>query len=259
MTSKILFILECGFHFPTIQSNRMYGLKQAAAAAAAAASLSRGGPSTIDGVRGTRILLPRRSTHSLMSRTRIRTNISTLVRPRTPVPIRFAAAVAAAVPRGRCRCQCHHRFSSSSLFRSAEQRKRKKAIRRWAVKLKQQEEHHKNIQQSRKKWPFLLTQKFPPAPQHILPLTPFKTPPPDANWKVWVWLRKNAPILILNVGSICSFLSFTRSDIMELRALSVTGSLSAVLYFVSRQPAVLAPAIWASIFATTNCYMMYGV
>ena len=231
----------------------MHGLKQAAAAA----SLSRGGHSTVDGVRGTRILRPRRSMHSLMSsRTRMMT--TTLVRPRTLVPIRFAAVAAAAPPRGRCRCPCP-RFSSSSLVRSAEQRKRKKAIRRWAVKLKQQDEHHKNIQQSRKKWPFLLTQKFPPAPQHIMPLTPFKTPPPDANWKLWAWLRKNTPILILNVGSICSFLSFTRSDIMELRALSVTGSLSAVLYFVSRQPAVLAPAIWASIFATTNCYMMYGV
>merc|ERR1711862_408475 len=55
------------------------------------------------------------------------------------------------------------------------------------------------------------------------------------------------------------FISFTRSDILELRLLSITGSISAIIYFMSRKPVVLGPMIWSSIFATTNAYMVYYI
>jgi hypothetical protein len=81
-----------------------------------------------------------------------------------------------------------------------------------------------------------------------------------ARRKLKQWLKDNAGIIILNFGSIASFLSFTRTDILELRLLSITGSLSSMVYFMSRPPPiVLGPVIWSSIFAITNAYMVYYI
>jgi len=81
-----------------------------------------------------------------------------------------------------------------------------------------------------------------------------------ARRKLKQWLKDNAGVIILNLGSIASFLSFTRTDILELRLLSITGSLSSIVYFVSRPPPlVLGPVIWSSIFAATNAYMVYHI
>ena len=74
------------------------------------------------------------------------------------------------------------------------------------------------------------------------------------------WIKENAGIIILNAGSVCTLTAFTRSDILELRCLSMTGSLSSVVYFLSLPPPkVLFPAIWSGVFAMTNAYKVYFI
>jgi CRP-like cAMP-binding protein len=46
---------------------------------------------------------------------------------------------------------------------------------------------------------------------------------------------------------------FTRQDVLELRALSMTGSIASVLYFALSRPA-FAPMAWSSLFAATNAF-----
>mmetsp|Transcript_6874 Transcript_6874/g.12951 ORF Transcript_6874/g.12951 Transcript_6874/m.12951 type:complete len:525 (+) Transcript_6874:283-1857(+) len=77
---------------------------------------------------------------------------------------------------------------------------------------------------------------------------------------LWKWLKENSGIIILNLGSLCTLTAFTRSDILELRVLSMTGSISSVLYFLSLPPPkVWFPAMWSSIFAFTNAYKVYFI
>lgn len=127
--------------------------------------------------------------------------------------------------------------------------------------------------QKQAKWPKL--QKIL-TPQNIVP-KPIEMPPNlkplihaassaqkesqrKTKEKFKQWLKDNAGIIILNFGSIASFLSFTRTDILELRLLSITGSLSSVVYFASRPPPiVVGPIIWSSVFAATNAYMVYHI
>ena len=65
------------------------------------------------------------------------------------------------------------------------------------------------------------------------------------------WFQTNGPILVLNFGSVCTLVGFTRQDVLELRALSMTGSICSVLYFALSRPA-FAPMAWSSLFAATN-------
>mmetsp|Transcript_20664 Transcript_20664/g.42174 ORF Transcript_20664/g.42174 Transcript_20664/m.42174 type:complete len:469 (+) Transcript_20664:374-1780(+) len=67
------------------------------------------------------------------------------------------------------------------------------------------------------------------------------------------WFKANGAILILNFGSVCTLVGFTRQDILELRALSMTGSIASVLYFALSRPA-FAPMAWSSLFAATNAF-----
>lgn len=79
--------------------------------------------------------------------------------------------------------------------------------------------------------------------------------------KVKAWWKLNWPVLVLNFGSICSLVGFTRTDVLELRCLSVTGSLSSVVYFMS-QPAAkrsMTPIIWSLCFATVNSIKIYQI
>ena len=65
------------------------------------------------------------------------------------------------------------------------------------------------------------------------------------------WFKANGPILVLNIGSVCTLVGFTRQDVLELRALSMTGSICSVCYFALSRPA-FAPMAWSSLFAATN-------
>lgn len=74
------------------------------------------------------------------------------------------------------------------------------------------------------------------------------------------WMANNYGILILNIGSLATLTGFTRTDILELRLLSITGSLSSVIYFLTRPPPfVYGSVIWSLIFASTNAYMVYYI
>lgn len=85
-----------------------------------------------------------------------------------------------------------------------------------------------------KKQPLPDIPKLPPT--NPMP-KPFKAPPPDVlkaaveeaaslgySKSLYKWLRSNFPIMIINFGSLCTLLGFTRSDVLELRSLAITGS-----------------------------------
>lgn len=75
------------------------------------------------------------------------------------------------------------------------------------------------------------------------------------------WLSENMGVLILNSGSIATLTAFTRTDILELRILSITGSITTIFYFATRPlpGRVYAPIIWSAIFASVNAYMVYHI
>jgi len=77
---------------------------------------------------------------------------------------------------------------------------------------------------------------------------------------LWTWIKDNAGTIILNAGSICTLTAFTRSDILELRVLLMTRSLSSIIYFLSLpKPEVYFPAMWSSIFALKNAYKVFFI
>lgn len=95
------------------------------------------------------------------------------------------------------------------------------------------------------------------APKPLKPLSP--QTPSDGKTRVLTWLQANIPIVVLNFGSVCTLLAFTRSDILELRSLSVTGNLCFITYTL-RQKIILWPNIfWSSLFATVNGYKIYKI
>ena len=77
--------------------------------------------------------------------------------------------------------------------------------------------------------------------------------------RLYAWFKANLPILALNFGSMCALIGFTRSDVLELRSLSMTGSIMSVFYNFG-QPRVLWPPIaWSSLFAAVNGYKIFGI
>lgn len=73
------------------------------------------------------------------------------------------------------------------------------------------------------------------------------------------WISENAPVLIFNLGSICTLISFTRSDVLELRSLSVAGSLSFIVYNLFQQPRRLSPILWSLTFTGVNSVKIYDI
>jgi CRP-like cAMP-binding protein len=69
-----------------------------------------------------------------------------------------------------------------------------------------------------------------------------------------LWWKANWAVLVLNLGSVCSLVGFTRSDVLELRALSVTGSFASFIYFASFPAAqrALTPLLWSLTFISVN-------
>lgn len=114
--------------------------------------------------------------------------------------------------------------------------------------------------------------KLPQAGPSVTP-KPFKQvthPPPGSNQqtsgakvdftsKIEAWLRQNGPVLILNFGSVCTLMGFTRQDILELRALSMSGSLSFVVYQTFQRPIRWLPIMWSCLFSTVNAYKISSI
>ena len=81
----------------------------------------------------------------------------------------------------------------------------------------------------------------------------------DFAARLYEWWLDNWAVLVLNIGSICALVGFTRSDVIELRALNATGSLAALIYHNSLSPRRVAPMAWSFIFAAVNSWKIYQV
>lgn len=105
--------------------------------------------------------------------------------------------------------------------------------------------------------------KVPQLPQAPTTATPqaFKVVPgpkvlhpPSWEDQLRAWFKENWGVLFLNFGSICTLIGFTRSDVIELRTLSMIGSLASVAFQYSMVPRRLPPILWSSLFATVNAF-----
>jgi hypothetical protein len=73
------------------------------------------------------------------------------------------------------------------------------------------------------------------------------------KWSWKSWFNLNTPLLILNFGSMATLLGFTRSDVLELRSLALTGNCTFVIYSLLSPPPIKWPAImWSMLFASVN-------
>lgn len=111
--------------------------------------------------------------------------------------------------------------------------------------------------------PTPITPKAIQPPPNLQPLVKANVPievKKRTRRKFRQWLKENGGVIVLNIGSFCAFLSFTRSDILELRFLNLCGSAAAIFYFVTRPPPlVIAPPLWSALFLATNSYMAYHI
>ena len=73
------------------------------------------------------------------------------------------------------------------------------------------------------------------------------------------WWKENWPTLVLNFGSVATLVGFTRSDVLELRCLSVTGSMANITYQCSFTPIRQLAAGWSTIFALVNSVKIYDI
>lgn len=123
----------------------------------------------------------------------------------------------------------------------------------------------------------------PPPPQlPIIPAQPlgvpkaFKEPPPipsvvatpishqhlrsssnqqtTATWSWRSWFTLNTPLIILNFGSMATLLGFTRSDVLELRSLALTGNCTFIVYSLISPPIKWPAIMWSMLFASVNGY-----
>ncbi|KAL9188794.1 hypothetical protein ACHAXT_007172 [Thalassiosira profunda] len=132
--------------------------------------------------------------------------------------------------------------------------------------------YRRPIQKQKKKPPELI--KLPPAGPQVVP-QPFKTPPPQAaaevlaatkpagggggagqqsTWSWRSWWKLNAPLVLLNVGSLATLVGFTRADVLELRSLALTGNCTFIMYSLMSPPVRWGPIGWVSLFAGVNGY-----
>jgi CRP-like cAMP-binding protein len=108
------------------------------------------------------------------------------------------------------------------------------------------------------KKPRLKVPKLPPPPTtppksfKSMPPVPKRLHPPTLQDKAKAWWHENWGVLVLNLGSIFTLIGFTRSDIVELRGLSMTGSLSFAAYQFTVVPRRWVPILWSALFAGVN-------
>jgi len=104
-------------------------------------------------------------------------------------------------------------------------------------------------------------QTMPQALKQVEQATPGANPETSKSLytRIYEWWKQNAAVLVLNFGSVCTLVGFTKSDVLELRAYSMTGSLSSVAYFLLSSPIRWAPIAWSSLFATVNGVKIYKI
>jgi CRP-like cAMP-binding protein len=76
-----------------------------------------------------------------------------------------------------------------------------------------------------------------------------------------LWWKANWAVLVLNLGSVFTLVGFTRSDVLELRTLSVTGSCASLIYFASFPAAqrALTPLLWSLTFISVNGFKIVQI
>ena len=73
------------------------------------------------------------------------------------------------------------------------------------------------------------------------------------------WLKSNIPVLTLNVGSMLILFGFGRSDLLELRAMTMTGQITFAVYNLA-QATILWPSVaWSTLFASVNAYKIMDI
>lgn len=78
-------------------------------------------------------------------------------------------------------------------------------------------------------------------------------------WQIIKWFRKNLPVLALNFGSICILVGFARSDVLELRSLTMTGQITFALYNLGQATILWPSVLWSGIFASVNAFKIMNV
>lgn len=73
------------------------------------------------------------------------------------------------------------------------------------------------------------------------------------------WFAENWSVIVFNLGSIASLIGFTRSDVLELRVLSVTGSMTSVFYNFVQKPLRWPPIMWGLTFASVNGWKIFEI
>ena len=58
---------------------------------------------------------------------------------------------------------------------------------------------------------------------------------------------------------MCTLLAFTRSDILELRCLSVTGNFCFIVYSLSQKVVLWPNIFWSSLFGSVNGWKIYQI
>ena len=81
----------------------------------------------------------------------------------------------------------------------------------------------------------------------------------DFFQRLKMWFRENWNVMILNAGSVCTLIGFTRSDVLELRVFSATGSFASVLYSYFLVPPRYPPMLWSGLFALVNLTKIYQI
>ena len=77
----------------------------------------------------------------------------------------------------------------------------------------------------------------------------------ESAWKRFMdWMTTNAGTLLLNFGSLCTLAAFTRTDVLELRTLSTTGSICNAVYHAFNKSSNWWSVVWPGIFAGVNGY-----
>ena len=77
--------------------------------------------------------------------------------------------------------------------------------------------------------------------------------------RVHTWWNANWAVVLLHVGSICTLIGFTRTDVLELRLFSFLGNVSGLVFQIVQPTVRLVTVAWTTTFASVNGYKMVGI
>ena len=101
-------------------------------------------------------------------------------------------------------------------------------------------------------------------PKNLSPPIIQQQAPPKSSFqfyadKILQWFRENFPVIALNFGSICILIGFSRSDVLELRSLTMTGQLTFAIYNLAQQSILWPSVAWSMTFASVNAVKIFNI